>query len=127
MFLRKRSRERTQGPQGSGGYEYPPPPPPPETDQYQQATSPAVYIERKPVPFSTASPSTGQGEGETELSGQGVSRELSGREIHPFPDTSPNAPVAVPGQYEMPVENRPHEMAGSGDPYRRHELPGQRY
>lgn len=49
----------------------------------------------------------------TELSAEGVSRELSGREVHLIPAPSP--PVALPGQHEMQGEgqHRP-EMQGEG-------------
>ena len=49
-----------------------------------------------------------------ELTGEGVYRELSGREMNPFPPpVSPSSPVVMPGE---------HEMSGKG---RQGELPGQ--
>lgn len=83
-------------------------------NQDSSTAPPANRIDRKPVAISTVS------DVKTELSGQSVSRELSGREIHPFPPNDPSPPVAVPGQHEMlAATTRPHEM-GHADP--RYEL-----
>jgi hypothetical protein len=67
-----------------------------------------------------------------ELSGIGVQRELSGREVHPFPNMTPSPPIQVAGQHEMSGEGwRPNlemdgrdarvEMSGEARPP---ELPG---
>ncbi|KAG9256191.1 uncharacterized protein F5Z01DRAFT_672185 [Emericellopsis atlantica] len=60
-----------------------------------------------------------------ELAGQGIRRELAGQQIHPFPTQTVYPAVVVPGQHEMVVEDRPHEMQGSVRASERHELPGQ--
>ncbi|KAI9162922.1 benzoate 4-monooxygenase cytochrome P450 [Paramyrothecium foliicola] len=93
-----------------------------------QTVSPVGKIERKAVPSTMSNPSPFQPE-KTELSGQHVMREVSGREMHPLPDLTPSPPVPVPGQYELWADNRTrnvstihsytHELAQS-DP--RHEL-----
>lgn len=100
------------------------------------ATSPSTperkdTLQRKPVGASTIS-SVSSVSKTNELSGVGVQRELAGREVHPFPDTTPSPPIHVAGQHEMTGEGwRPNlemdgrdarvEMPGEA---RRPELPG---
>ncbi|KAL6855515.1 hypothetical protein ACO1O0_006664 [Amphichorda felina] len=82
---------------------------------------PTSRIDRKPVAVSAVSAVST--DAKTELSGQSASRELSGREIHPFPSNDPSPPLTLPGQHEMlAATDRPHEM-GHRDP--RYELQGQ--
>ncbi|KAF9768674.1 hypothetical protein IL306_013985 [Fusarium sp. DS 682] len=88
-------------------------------------------LPRKPVGASTIS-SVSSLSKTNELSGIGVQRELSGREVHPFPNMTPSPPVQVAGQHEMSGEGwRPNlemdgrdaraEMSGEARPP---ELPG---
>ncbi|PNP80647.1 hypothetical protein FNYG_06246 [Fusarium nygamai] len=88
-------------------------------------------LPRKPVGASTIS-SVSSLSKTNELSGIGVQRELSGREVHPFPNMTPSPPIQVSGQHEMSGEGwRPNlemdgrdarvEMAGEARPP---ELPG---
>lgn len=98
-----------------------------QSHQHNYQSPPSLKpVERKPVPVSAA-PSSPFSEGKSELTGQGVSRELSGREIHPLPDNSPSPPLAVPGQHEMLSESRPQELGAPDSHHHRYELPGQRY
>ncbi|KAJ3526653.1 hypothetical protein NM208_g11087 [Fusarium decemcellulare] len=68
-----------------------------------------------------------------ELSGDGIRREVSGREVQPFPNMTPSPPIVVAGQHEMNGQGwRPDlemdgrdarvEMSGEGRPP---ELQGQ--
>jgi hypothetical protein len=42
----------------------------------------------------------------TELAGgEGVRREISGVEVHPFPTLNPSLPVTVPGSHELHAQN----------------------
>ncbi|EXK38957.1 hypothetical protein FOMG_06438 [Fusarium oxysporum f. sp. melonis 26406] len=70
-------------------------------------------LPRKPVGASTIS-SVSSLSKTNELSGIGVQRELSGREVHPFPNMTPSPPIQVAGQHEMSGEGwRPNlEMDG---------------
>ncbi|CVK90238.1 uncharacterized protein FPRN_07434 [Fusarium proliferatum] len=70
-------------------------------------------LPRKPVGASTIS-SVSSLSKTNELSGIGVQRELSGREVHPFPNMIPSPPIQVAGQHEMSGEGwRPDlEMDG---------------
>ncbi|KAF4341360.1 hypothetical protein FBEOM_4709 [Fusarium beomiforme] len=70
-------------------------------------------LPRKPVGASTIS-SVSSLSKTNELSGIGVQRELSGREVHPFPSMTPSPPIQVAGQHEMSGEGwRPNlEMDG---------------
>ncbi|KAH7164718.1 hypothetical protein DER46DRAFT_576050 [Fusarium sp. MPI-SDFR-AT-0072] len=88
-------------------------------------------LPRKPVGASTIS-SVSSLSKTNELSGIGVQRELSGREVHPFPNMTPSPPIQVAGQHEMSGEGwRPNlemdgrdarvEMSGEARPP---ELPG---
>ncbi|EXK88994.1 hypothetical protein FOQG_08227 [Fusarium oxysporum f. sp. raphani 54005] len=88
-------------------------------------------LPRKPVGASTIS-SVSSLSKTNELSGIGVQRELSGREVHPFPNMTPSPPLQVAGQHEMSGEGwRPNlemdgrdarvEMSGEARPP---ELPG---
>ncbi|CZR43404.1 uncharacterized protein FPRO_07679 [Fusarium proliferatum ET1] len=88
-------------------------------------------LPRKPVGASTIS-SVSSLSKTNELSGIGVQRELSGREVHPFPNMIPSPPIQVAGQHEMSGEGwRPDlemygrdarvEMSGEARPP---ELPG---
>ncbi|KAM0085055.1 hypothetical protein ACKRZS_002496 [Fusarium odoratissimum] len=88
-------------------------------------------LPRKPVGASTIS-SVSSLSKTNELSGIGVQRELSGREVHPFPNMTPSPPIHVAGQHEMSGEGwRPNlemdgrdarvEMSGEARPP---ELPG---
>ncbi|KAF5971866.1 hypothetical protein FCOIX_9688 [Fusarium coicis] len=88
-------------------------------------------LPRKPVGASTIS-SVSSLSKTNELSGIGVQRELSGREVHHFPNMTPSGPIQVAGQHEMSGEGwRPNlemddrdarvEMAGEARPP---ELPG---
>ncbi|CVK92362.1 uncharacterized protein FMAN_07258 [Fusarium mangiferae] len=88
-------------------------------------------LPRKPIGASTIS-SVSSLSKTNELSGIGVQRELSGREVHPFPNMTPSPPIQVAGQYEMSGEGwRPDlemdgrdarvEMSGEARPP---ELPG---
>ncbi|KAF5648130.1 uncharacterized protein FTJAE_1344 [Fusarium tjaetaba] len=88
-------------------------------------------LPRKPVGASTIS-SVSSLSKTNELSGIGVQRELSGREVHHFPNMTPSPPIQVSGQHEMSGEGwRPNlemdgrdarvEMAGEARPP---ELPG---
>jgi len=66
-------------------------------------------ISRKAVPMQTPSPLSQT----TELTGEGVYHELSGREMNPFPPpVSPSSPVAMPKEHEMSGEGRPGELPG---------------
>ncbi|RSL55879.1 hypothetical protein CEP54_009138 [Fusarium duplospermum] len=87
-------------------------------------------IQRKPVGATAVSPVSSESQ-TNELSGVGVQRELSGREVQPF--VTPSPPVQVPGQHEMTGDGwRPNlemdgrdarvEMSGEARPP---ELPGQ--
>ncbi|KAH8653018.1 hypothetical protein BGZ61DRAFT_541696 [Ilyonectria robusta] len=68
----------------------------------------------------------------TELSSEGLKREIDGQEIHPFPNVTPNPPVVVAGHHEVNGDNtwRPEmdgasprvEVSGEGRPP---ELPEQ--
>ncbi|KAF4472916.1 hypothetical protein FAGAP_13481, partial [Fusarium agapanthi] len=86
---------------------------------------------RKPVGASTIS-SVSSLSKTNELSGIGVQRELSGHEVHPFPNMTPSPPIQVAGQHEVSGEGwRPNlemdgrdarvEMSGEARPP---ELPG---
>ncbi|SCV28883.1 uncharacterized protein FFB14_02101 [Fusarium fujikuroi] len=88
-------------------------------------------LPRKPVGASTIS-SVSSLSKTNELSGISVQRELSGREVHPFPNMTPSPPIQVAGQHEMSGEGwRPDsemdgrdarvEMSGEARPP---ELPG---
>ncbi|KAL5623455.1 hypothetical protein FOBRF1_002705 [Fusarium oxysporum] len=88
-------------------------------------------LPRKPVGASTIS-SVSSLSKTNELSGIGIQRELSGREVHPFPNMTPSPPIQVAGQHEMSGEGwRPNlemdgrdarvEMSGEARPP---ELPG---
>ncbi|KAF5580814.1 hypothetical protein FPANT_9211 [Fusarium pseudoanthophilum] len=88
-------------------------------------------LPRKPVGASTIS-SVSSLSKTNELSGIGVQRELSGREVHHFPNMTPSPPIQVSGQHEMSGEGwRPNlemdgrdarvEMSGEARPP---ELPG---
>ncbi|SPQ21541.1 8049aa51-6cc6-40de-a7a3-41659fb3d695 [Thermothielavioides terrestris] len=77
------------------------------------APAPSPPIPRKAVAaVATKPPSPLSPEPKTwELGGgQGVRRELGGRELHPFPDVTPRPPVAVPGQHELHGAGRRPEM-----------------
>ncbi|KAM0432330.1 hypothetical protein ACHAPT_004871 [Fusarium lateritium] len=89
-------------------------------------------IQRKPIGATAVSPVSSLSQ-TNELSGVGVQRELSGREVQPFPNVTPGPPVVVPGQHEMTGDGwRPNlemdgrdarvEMSGEARPP---ELPGQ--
>lgn len=96
-----------------------PPTPPPLASEMSYATTPmtspapakAGVVKRKPLgspTLETVSPiEGGRGEGDfRELAGgQGVRREVDGRELHPFPDRVGSPPVVVPGQWE--ADGRP--------------------
>ncbi|KAJ4315354.1 hypothetical protein N0V84_008430 [Fusarium piperis] len=89
-------------------------------------------IQRKPIGATAVSPVSSVSQ-TNELSGVGVQRELSGREVQSFPAVTPSPPVVVPGQHEMTGDGwRPNlemdgrdarvEMSGEARPP---ELPGQ--
>ncbi|KAF4943938.1 hypothetical protein FGADI_13019 [Fusarium gaditjirri] len=88
-------------------------------------------LPRKPVGAPTIS-SVSSLSKTNELSGIAVQRELSGREVHPFPNMKPSPPILVSGQHEMSGDGwRPNlemdgrdarvEMSGEARPP---ELPG---
>ncbi|KAF7542926.1 hypothetical protein G7Z17_g11163 [Cylindrodendrum hubeiense] len=92
-------------------------------------------VVRKPVGSSTVSPVSAAASPlskTTELSGDGVQRELGGQEIKPFPTVTPSPPIAVPGHHEvrgdtawrpeMDGESPRVEVSGEGRPP---ELHGQ--
>ncbi|KAF4977788.1 hypothetical protein FZEAL_5754 [Fusarium zealandicum] len=117
--------------------------PPPATQPLSEVTTgggPAIApiperketLQRKPVGTASVSPLSSFSH-TNELSGVGVQRELSGREIHPFPNVTPSPPIVMAGQHEMTGEGRRPdlemdgrdarvEMSGEGRPP---ELPGQ--
>lgn len=128
-------RRRRKGTHAQANEASPLPPAPQSMLSTMSPFSPKIG--RKRVPVSSAAT-------ESELSGAGVVRELSGRDIHPFPDATPSPPVVLagqhevmgdshqrsvaaqghePGQHEMLAENRPQEMIGSQSP--RYELWGR--
>lgn len=131
--LRRRRRSQRQG----SATPLPPPAEPEKTNSYippapvSQTNSPvaAAAIARKPVKAQeqvAVSPISST----TELEGgQGVRREISGREIHPFPVINQNQPpVVVPGEYELhghgtPPPNYQYQQAGRGGAYQHSELP----
>ncbi|KAH8672949.1 hypothetical protein BGZ61DRAFT_101490 [Ilyonectria robusta] len=64
----------------------------------------AAPVVRKPVGSSVVSPvssTVSPVSKTTELSGDGVKRELGGQEVHPLPNVTPSPPVAVPGHHEV--------------------------
>ncbi|KAF4963771.1 hypothetical protein FSARC_8254 [Fusarium sarcochroum] len=100
-FIRRRKQQKAQ---------YPPPTQP--LSEVTTGGSPTIVstaahtperkdtLQRKPVGASTIS-SVSSLSKTNELSGVGVQRELSGREVHHFPDMSPSPPIQVAGQHEM--------------------------
>ncbi|KAF4467939.1 hypothetical protein FALBO_5173 [Fusarium albosuccineum] len=89
-------------------------------------------IQRKPVGAAAVSPVSSFSQ-TNELSGDGIRREVSGREVQPFPNMTPSPPIVVAGQHEMNGQGwRPDlemdgrdarvEMSGEGRPP---ELQGQ--
>lgn len=114
LFCLRRKQRRSKVQQNT----YTNAPSQPETETFQ-AKPPVSRVERKPVPSTQPSPR------KTEISGQGVFRELSGREIHSVQDISPSAPLGIPGQHEMPAGASPREMEVSDS--HRYELPDQRF
>lgn len=116
-FLRKKRRNQFVAKNQSPEY-VPPvetvqrtPPPPNHQDS----------ISRKPVASPIVSPVSPVTK-TTELSGDGISRELSGREIALLP--SPSPPVTLPGQHEMQGEGQ-HRPEMPGDAQHRLEMDGQ--
>lgn len=77
-----------------------------------QSVSPLSRIGRKPV-GSTPSPLHSE---KTELSGQHVTREISGRQIQPVPDISPSPVTPPPAQYEMWADPRPYGIPEQTQP-----------
>jgi hypothetical protein len=66
-------------------------------------------IPRKAVPAQIPSPLSQT----TELTGEGVRRELSAREMNTFPSPmSPGSPVTMPREYEMSGEGQAGELPG---------------
>ncbi|KLO89034.1 uncharacterized protein LW93_12454 [Fusarium fujikuroi] len=132
-FIRRRRQQKTQYPHNTqplsevttgGG---------PAVLAYVSPSTPERRdtLPRKPVGASTIS-SVSSLSKTNELSGISVQRELSGREVHPFPNMTPSPPIKVAGQHEMSGEGwRPDlemdgrdarvEMSGEARPP---ELPG---
>ncbi|KAM0555104.1 hypothetical protein ACHAPJ_006454 [Fusarium lateritium] len=131
-FIRRRRQQKAQ---------YPPPTQP--LSEVTTGGSPTIVsaaaptperkdtLQRKPVGASTIY-SVSSLSKSNELSGVGVQRELSGREVHPFPNMTPSPPIQVAGQHEMSGDGwRPNlemdgrdarvEMSGEARPP---ELPG---
>jgi hypothetical protein len=66
----------------------------------------AAPIQRKALAPRSKSPESQT----TELTGEGVRRELSGRDIHPFPIISPSSPISVPGEHEVHGDGLSREL-----------------
>ncbi|KAH8592600.1 hypothetical protein B0O99DRAFT_235034 [Bisporella sp. PMI_857] len=99
-------------------------PPPQEQWQSQDvakvpaAPSPAtaLFVQRKPVATAVESPVSRTSSPvlqNTELAGgEGVKREISGQEIHPFPAINPSPPITVPGNHELHAQSTGPELPG---------------
>jgi hypothetical protein len=81
----------------------------PPTETVSPVSSPVSRVERKAVPSPMSTPvytPPPQQPEKTELSGQHVTREISGTEVHPFPNQAPSPPVHLDGQHEMWADGR---------------------